>query len=133
MNLLPIPRRVELGSDTVALTTPEVVFDAALPAQGYRLRIGPDRVQVEAADEPGAFYARATLEQLTRLHGGRLPTGSVEDWPDLALRGVMLDISRDKVPSMTTLFDLIDRLASWKINQVPVSYTHLTLPTILRV
>jgi len=40
------------------------------------------------------------------------------------VRGVMLDISRDKVPTMATLFSLIDRLAQWKINQLQLYIEH---------
>ena len=36
----------------------------------------------------------------------------------------MLDISRDKVPAMDTLFELIDLLASWKINQFQLYTEH---------
>jgi hexosaminidase len=36
----------------------------------------------------------------------------------------MLDISRDKVPTMETLKALIDRLAGWKINQVQLYTEH---------
>jgi hypothetical protein len=36
----------------------------------------------------------------------------------------MLDISRDKVPTMATLFSLIDRLAEWKINQLQLYIEH---------
>jgi hypothetical protein len=36
----------------------------------------------------------------------------------------MLDISRDKVPTMETLEVLVDRLASWKINQVQLYFEH---------
>ena len=36
----------------------------------------------------------------------------------------MLDISRDKVPTMATLFHLIDRLAGWKINQLQLYIEH---------
>jgi hypothetical protein len=97
---------------------------SGLPAQGYRVRIGADGVGVEAADEAGAFYARATLAQLRAVHDGRLPEGTVEDWPDLAVRGVMLDISRDKVPTMATLEALVDRLAGWKINQLQLYTEH---------
>ena len=39
-----------------------------------------------------------------------MPVGTVRDWPDLAQRGVMVDVSRDKVPTMETLRDLIDWL-----------------------
>jgi hypothetical protein len=30
----------------------------------------------------------------------------------------MLDVSRDRVPTMATLFHLVDLLAEWKINQL---------------
>ena len=36
----------------------------------------------------------------------------------------MLDISRDKVPTMDTLFALIDRLAGWKVNQIQLYSEH---------
>jgi hypothetical protein len=36
----------------------------------------------------------------------------------------MLDISRDKVPTMKTLFDLVEMLASWKINQLQLYTEH---------
>ena len=48
----------------------------------------------------------------------------ITDWPDYPQRGVMLDISRDKVPSMETLYQLIDLLASWKINQLQLYTEH---------
>src|SRR5207245_2726874 len=102
----------------------DVRTGASLPPQGYELVIGPERVTVDAADDAGAFYARATLGQLARAHDGRLPIGSVSDWPDLPVRGVMLDISRDKVPTMATVRDLVDRLASWKVNQVQLYMEH---------
>ena len=54
----------------------------------------------------------------------RLPIGTIRDHPDLPVRGVMLDVSRDKVPTMDTLRDLIDRLASWKVNQVQLYSEH---------
>ncbi len=46
------------------------------------------------------------------------------DWPDFSARGVMLDVSRNKVPKMETLLDLVDRLASWKVNQVQLYTEH---------
>ncbi|MEP6625427.1 MAG: family 20 glycosylhydrolase, partial [Acidimicrobiia bacterium] len=72
----------------------------------------------------GAFYATNTLRQLARIHDGRWPVGRVRDWPDLAERGVMLDISRDKVPTLDTLFDLVERLAEWKINHIELYAEH---------
>jgi hypothetical protein len=36
----------------------------------------------------------------------------------------MLDISRDKVPTIETLETLVERLASWKVNQVQLYFEH---------
>ena len=61
---------------------------------------------------------------MATLHDGRLPVGTVRDHPDLAVRGVMLDVSRDKVPTLATLCALVDRLASLKVNQVQLYLEH---------
>ena len=88
------------------------------------MTIGDDGVALVGGDAAGCFYGRATLAQLARLHDGGLPIGTIRDHPDLAIRGVMLDVSRDKVPTMDTLYALIDRLASWKVNQVQLYSEH---------
>ncbi|MBX6755315.1 MAG: beta-N-acetylhexosaminidase, partial [Thermorudis peleae] len=84
---------------------------ATLPAEGYSLRITADRVTVTGADEAGLFYGVQTLCQLIQTQGGRLPALTIRDWPRLANRGVMLDVSRGKVPTRETLYRLIDYLA----------------------
>ncbi len=125
MNLLPIPRHVDVGARTVVAREPTVHLGASgLPAEGYAITITDDAVTVDAADDAAAFYARATLAQLARLHDGELPVGEIRDWPDLPVRAVMLDIARDKVPTMATLLALVDRLATWKINQIQLYSEH---------
>jgi hypothetical protein len=86
--------------------------------------LGKGAPQLEAADGAGEFYGRMTLRQLRRQFGKQLPACVIEDWPDFPARGVMLDISRDKVPTMTTLFALVDELAEWKINQLQLYTEH---------
>ena len=99
-----------------------------LPAQGYRLRVGPSGIDIAARDRPGLHYAISTLAQWCRLHECRaapsLGALEIEDAPDIENRGVMLDISRNKVPRLETLFDLVDLLASWKINQLQLYTEH---------
>ncbi len=82
-------------------------------------------------DEAGLRHGHATLAQLrhpANAAGGpgdrTIPACRIEDWPDFAVRGVMLDVSRDRVPSMPTLRDLVDRLAGWKINQLQLYMEH---------
>jgi len=95
-----------------------------LPPQGYRLEIASDRLQLTAPDRAGMFYALMTLRQLLRQFPVALPASVITDWPDFAVRGVMLDISRDKVPTMETLCDLVDRLAEWKFNHLQLYTEH---------
>jgi hexosaminidase len=92
--------------------------------QGYALRISPEGITVDASAEAGLFYAICTLTQLLEQYGRRLPALDIGDWPDFAARGVMLDVSRDKVPTMETLLALVDRLATWKINQLQLYTEH---------
>jgi hypothetical protein len=92
--------------------------------QGYELTISPSGIDLEAPTPAGLFYGVCTLTQLIRQFGRSLPALYIADWPDFPVRGVMLDISRDKVPRMDTLLNLIDMLADWKINQVQLYTEH---------
>jgi hexosaminidase len=124
--LLPYPRHLRLLADgTVpAQTAIHRSPDASLPPEGYRLRVAPAGISIQAASPAGTFYAEQTLSQLRRLYGPALPALEIEDWPDFAARGVMLDISRDKVPTLATLFGLVDQLAEWKINHLELYTEH---------
>jgi hypothetical protein len=92
--------------------------------QGYALTITPDEIRIEANDATGIFYAVCTLIQIVEQSGKQLPCVKIVDWPDFAARGVMLDVSRDKVPTLETLLELVDLLASWKINQIQLYTEH---------
>jgi len=124
VNLLPQPRAMSVAGGRRPWQEPSVAIDGSLPPQGYRLRISGGGVELTAGDDAGAFYGRATLRQLRRAHDGELPLCEIDDWPDLPVRGVMLDVSRDKVPTMQTVEDLVDRLATWKVNQVQLYMEH---------
>ena len=95
-----------------------------VPPQGYRLEIAPDGLRLTAPDRAGIFHALMTLRQLLRQFPAALPACVITDWPDYAVRGVMLDISRDKVPTLVTLCDLVDRLAEWKFNHLQLYTEH---------
>ena len=111
------------GSEAEAVVCFRLVPQVA-GAQSYCLTVTKDRVVAEALDRSGLFFAAVTFAQLARLSGGRLPSVVIEDAPDFPVRGVMLDISRDKVPTMDTLFWLVERLADLKINQLQLYTEH---------
>jgi hexosaminidase len=92
--------------------------------QGYELTITRHAIHLVAQNPAAIFYAAMTLIQLLDQYGMTLPAMRILDWPDFPNRGVMLDISRDRVPTMDTLFELVDMLASWKINQLQLYTEH---------
>ena len=123
--LLPKPRVIRPAAGTCAPDAPvRSVTEEARPEQGYVLTLAPTGITVAARDEAGFFYARQTLDQLRRLAGGPLPCGEIEDHPDFAHRGVMLDISRDRVPTMGRLYALVDQLAALKLNHLELYTEH---------
>jgi hexosaminidase len=101
-----------------------VVPGSAPHPQGYEMTITPDRIYVVASAPMGIFYAVQTLRQILLQQGRDLPTLRCTDWPDFVNRGVMLDISRDKVPTLETLYGLVDLLAGWKVNQLQLYTEH---------
>lgn len=101
-----------------------VVPDSALPEQGYELSITPERAVVEARTPQGVFYGVCTLIQVVEQAAPDLPCLRISDWPDHSARGVMLDVSRDRVPTMETVRDVVDMLAGWKINQIQLYTEH---------
>ena len=92
--------------------------------QGYTLNITSQTMSIVASSTAGAYYGAITLIQILQQSQGHLPALRISDWPDFANRGVMLDISQGKVPTMATLFNLVDLLASWKINQLQLYTEH---------
>jgi hypothetical protein len=86
--------------------------------------MGANRIDLTVRDAAGGFYGVCTLIQLVQQFGATLPALAIEDYPDLPNRGVMLDISRDRVPTMETLYTLVDRLAGWKVNQLQLYTEH---------
>jgi hypothetical protein len=99
----------------------------SIPAQGYVLHIKPEEILIDSKDEAGKYYAKKTLEQLvTNDNSGeqKLPLGIIEDWPSIKTRGVMLDISRCKVPKLKTLFSIIDILSNLKYNHLQLYTEH---------
>jgi hypothetical protein len=95
-----------------------------LPPQGYYLDIAAASICLTAPARAGLQHGLMTLRQLLRQFSAALPACVITDWPDYAVRGVMLDISRDKIPTSATLAALVDRLAEWKFNHLQLYTEH---------
>ncbi len=137
--LLPLGERIreavaqaecELELITGPVAHPCLAIRAAKTAKapnqpgGYRLEIDDDGVCLQYREESGLRAAVATLRQLLREYGRRLPRLAIEDYPDFPKRGVMLDVSRGRVPNLATLLTLAEHLADFKINELQLYTEH---------
>ena len=98
--------------------------DRQRPLEYYTLTIDANGVQITCGEPGGLHAAAATLRQLLRAHGRRLPRLKIRDWPDFPRRGYLLDVSRGRVPNLATLLDLADHLADFKINELQLYTEH---------
>ena len=106
-------------------TSPELVLSAGSAAtQGYRLGVTPQRVEVHGESPAGLFYGLQTLRQIQFLCGDVWPALEIDDAPDFAVRGLSYDVSRGRVPTLTALKELVDRLAGLKVNQLQLYTEH---------
>ncbi|UCG01821.1 MAG: family 20 glycosylhydrolase [Candidatus Heimdallarchaeota archaeon] len=93
--------------------------------EGYNITINKKEIQINGHDKQGLFYGLITFSQILDLSNQQeLPCLEILDWPDFPSRGVMLDVSRDKVPTMETIFNLVDLLSNFKINQLQLYMEH---------
>jgi hypothetical protein len=103
----------------------EIRTDAkGLAAQGFELGLAKAERSLRAVDEAGAFYGCLAFAQIVEQFGATPPAMSISDAPDFVSRGVMLDVSRCKVPTMATARQLIDRLAGLRLNQIQLYIEH---------
>ncbi|MEO1084953.1 MAG: family 20 glycosylhydrolase, partial [Acidobacteriota bacterium] len=119
------------GADIRCVLEAGAGVDAGIEAgecldEAYRLTVSRSGMVVAARGALGLFRALTTAAQWLRLHGPGVDVDGVEidDWPDLPTRGLMLDISRNRVPTMAELFALVDLMAELKLNQLQLYIEH---------
>lgn len=120
-------RNYTIRSSNKKLNTFHIVLkinsDIVSHAQGYKILID-DSVTMVGNDKAGLFYAIQTFKQLLRLFGFNLPKLVIEDYPDFVNRGIMIDISRDRIPKIETFEYIIEKLSEMKINQLQLYFEH---------
>lgn len=118
-DIIPLPAEYTLQGGFHKGGKEHVRFVRNMPAEGYRLRIRRNCIRIEAADEAGLFYARATLAQLR--DGTPVPCCTIKDYPRYRHRGLMIDESRS-FKGKEFLFKQMDAMARLKLN---VLHLHL--------
>lgn len=130
---LKLPLASEPPPEGVIRVALDSAFEAQLGKEGYRLKITPDAVRIQAAAEAGVFYAGITLRQMltpdafgpaaresTRVW--QLPCAEIEDVPRFTWRGLLVDPARHFLP-VEFLKRFVDLMALHKFNMLQI---HLT-------
>lgn len=99
---------------------------AKIGREGYLIESGPLRMVAAANSSAGIYYGVQTLRQIIDMKPGRawLEGLAVTDWPDFRYRGVLHDVTRGKVPTLKTLLELVEVLASFKVNVLQLYVEH---------
>jgi len=100
-----------------------LIDDPALPVDTFQIETMPGSFAIRAGSASGFQYAGTSLAASFRSGTGTEWRGRHEK-PAFAKRGVMLDISRSKVPTMDSLRRLVEQLAAWKINHLQLYTEH---------
>ncbi|MGH9274038.1 MAG: glycoside hydrolase family 20 zincin-like fold domain-containing protein [Acidimicrobiales bacterium] len=123
--LVPRPQLLTLhGDGPPADAELHAERDESLRAEGYALDLTVDGATLRYRDENGLRYGTAIFGQIRAQSHDHLPGLRIEDWPDFPVRGFMLDISRDRVPTRATLERLVGLMALVRINQFQLYTEH---------
>ncbi|MFN0132168.1 MAG: family 20 glycosylhydrolase [Phycisphaerales bacterium] len=125
--LLPRPRHLERTGDWIdaaPLNEPLQISDPLIPTDGYTLVISSTTPSIHASTPSGFRHAHATLRQLRTQYGSRLHALTVRDQPAFPTRGLMLDASRDRIPTSPHAHDTLNTLASLKLNHLEFYTEH---------
>lgn len=90
----------------------------------YAMRGDGAGIVLEGADESGLFYAIQTLRQLLKQPETTYPEFKIEDSADFPVRGFYHDATRGAIPTLETLFQLVDKMAYYKMNQLQLYIEH---------
>ena len=113
-------------------TSLSFIYDGSLADEAYTLKVDENGAVAKASSHNGVIYAIATIRQLLPAEnfapekiGGvewALPFCTIEDAPEYAYRGVMLDCARHFF-TVEEVKRLIDAMAEYKLNRF---HWHLT-------
>lgn len=87
--------------------------------ESYQVSVSKGKVLVNAKSDAGIFYALQTIEQMISGEKSEsyIPGSEIEDYPEMAYRGVMVDFSHGGLLTEEEIKKQIDFLARWKMNQ----------------
>ena len=87
-----------------------------LKNEAYCLKIEEAAITLTALSDSGFYYGLAALKILLAVCNSHLPQGTIEEAPAYPNRGLMLDVSRGKMPTLAYLKQLVSVLSDLRYN-----------------
>jgi hexosaminidase len=84
--------------------------------EAYSIVVTSKGGEIRARSSAGLFYGVQTLCQMVEADQ-TIPAARIEDWPSMAYRGTMVDMSEGPLPTEEEVKRQIDFLSRWKANQ----------------
>ncbi len=91
--------------------------DKNLNNQEYNLTFN-DKIIFAYGNLEAAYYGVLTLIQILKQNPNELPLFEIKDNPAFECRGLMLDISRNRVYKLETFYKIIDFISELKMNEL---------------
>ncbi len=125
----------ELGQEEKASL--KFFMDKSLGEEAYKIKVDENSISIYSSTENGAYYGLVTLKQIYNQNSKEIRCLDLFDEPDLRIRGLMLDISRDKVPTVATIKHIIDMMSDVKMNHLQLyvegfSFEYKSFPEYLK-
>ncbi|HKM04345.1 MAG TPA: family 20 glycosylhydrolase [Lachnospiraceae bacterium] len=98
-----------------------------LKNQEYSVIIQEDRVSLVGGSEEALLYSIQTLRQIISQCGCVLWQMEITDEPDVEHRGFYHDATRGRVPTLSYLKKLVDRMSYYKLNELQLYVEHTYL------
>ncbi|GAB5495437.1 MAG: hypothetical protein Phyf2KO_05170 [Phycisphaerales bacterium] len=123
--LIPKPRHAQSieGKTDLAATASVTLDPVKLTKPCEHIIRAADCIEIIARDEEALRSARITLKQIAACSPSYIGF-EIHDWAQFENRGFMLDVSRDRIPTMEHLESLVEMLASLKYNHLQLYFEH---------
>ena len=93
-------------------------------SETYSLKIDENGIAINGKSPKALFWGIQTLLQIIQQYHYTLPCLKIEDEPDFKHRGFYHDVTRGKVPKLSTLKWLVEKCAYYKINELQLYVEH---------
>lgn len=102
-------------------------LDGKMRPEEYILEVNKKGIYIAGGACQGILYGVQTLRQIIRQEGTGIPCLMIRDYPAIANRALYYDVTRGRIPTLSYLKKLADRMAFYKLNQLQLYIEHTFL------